>query len=59
MTSQMSGAKVAHSAYALAALRIVAALLFLAHGLTKLVHRFPDIDPILAMREDSVFRHGM
>ena len=37
MTSQMSGAKVAHSARALAALRIVAALLFLAHGLTKLV----------------------
>jgi 20S proteasome alpha/beta subunit len=24
-----------------------------------LVHRFPDTDPILAMREDSVFRHGM
>lgn len=37
MTSQMSGAKVARSAHALAALRIVAALLFLAHGLTKLV----------------------
>jgi transposase len=25
----------------------------------KLVHRFLDTDPILAMREDSVFRHGM
>jgi putative oxidoreductase len=37
MTSQMSGAEVAYSAHALAALRIVAALLFLAHGLTKLV----------------------
>jgi putative oxidoreductase len=33
----MSGAKVARCARALAALRIVAALLFLAHGLTKLV----------------------
>lgn len=37
MTSQMSGARVGHSAQALAALRIVAAVLFLAHGLTKLV----------------------
>ena len=35
--SRRSGAKVAHSAHSLAALRIVAALLFLAHGLTKLV----------------------
>jgi len=25
----------------------------------RLVHRFPDTDPILAMREDSVFRYGM
>jgi putative oxidoreductase len=33
----MSGAKVAHCAHTLAALRIVAALLFLMHGLTKLV----------------------
>jgi hypothetical protein len=24
-----------------------------------LVHRFPDTDRILAMREDSVFRHAM
>jgi hypothetical protein len=24
-----------------------------------LVHRFPDTDPILAMREDSVFRHAV
>jgi haloalkane dehalogenase len=31
-------------------------------GLTSnviLVHRFLDTDPILAMREDSVFRHAM
>jgi SAM-dependent methyltransferase len=31
----------------------------LNNTLRYLVHRFPDTDPILAMRQDSVFRHAM
>jgi catechol 2,3-dioxygenase-like lactoylglutathione lyase family enzyme len=35
------------------------AFAMLMRGDLRLVHRFPDPDPMLAMREDSVFRHGI